>query len=202
MVVKELTQSAQAAKQIRQILKKAYPTIKFSVRSRNFSMGDAVDISWKLGPVTDEIDTLVRKFQYGDFNGMEDIYECTNSRDDIPQAKYIHCQREYKTQEEIENSKLKNRDPNYQDLYRLERTFHHVVAKDLCKLIGIEYVSIQQAVSDHDCFNGNGQFSTKNLQDCVWAIVREARLMEGYKGLEHATNDNGQEIKTSFRAIQ
>ena len=33
---------------------------------------------------------IVSKYQYGHFDGMNDIYEYSNSREDIPQAKYIH----------------------------------------------------------------------------------------------------------------
>ena len=32
---------------------------------------------------------MTDKYQYGHFNGMEDIYEYTNSRADIPQVKYL-----------------------------------------------------------------------------------------------------------------
>lgn len=83
-----------AAKAIRELLKKEFPTVKFSVRSRNFSMGDAVDISYENGPTYEQVDELVRKFQYGHFDGMTDMYEYSNSRSDIPQAKYVQIRRE------------------------------------------------------------------------------------------------------------
>ncbi len=202
MAVKELTQSAQAAKEIRKILKKAYPTIKFSVRSRNFSMGDAVDVSWNLGPMTEKVEALISHFQYGHFDGMTDYYENSNDIEGLPQAKYVHAQRNYYTPEEIENHKIKFGSPEYKDLYRAGETFNHMVGKDLCKLIGIEYQGMNQIIADADCFNGAGHRDRKTLQDCVWAIVRTNDMLEGYKGLEHATNDMGQEIKNSFRAIQ
>jgi hypothetical protein len=89
------TESAKAAAIIKAELKKH--GIKASVRSRNFSMGDAVDITVydQLPAVFKKIEEFSGQFQYGSFNGMEDIYEYTNSRKDIPQAKYVHVRNEY-----------------------------------------------------------------------------------------------------------
>ncbi len=106
MKTKQLTQAALTAKAIKKELKKAFPTIKFSVKSSNFSMGDSVDISWNLGPHTDQVDKIVNKYQYGHFDGMTDYYEYSNKRDDIPQAKYVSTQRRYQTQEEIDQDKI------------------------------------------------------------------------------------------------
>lgn len=88
-----LSTHANAAKAIRTELKKLFPDIKFSVRSDSFSMGNSVDVSWTDGPTTDQINDVIKKYQYGSFNSMEDIYEYTNSRDDIPQAKWISANR-------------------------------------------------------------------------------------------------------------
>jgi hypothetical protein len=88
------TKAAQAAAQIREILKKEFPTTKFSVKSDNFSMGDSVNVSWIDGVAPRKVEKLISHYQYGKFNGMEDIYECTNRRDDIPQTKWLSCNRE------------------------------------------------------------------------------------------------------------
>ena len=90
---KKLSSHAAAAKAIREELKKTFPGIKFSVISDSYSMGDSVHIDWTDGPTTGEVDSIVKKYQYGSFNGMEDIYEITNSREDIPQTKYIQTSR-------------------------------------------------------------------------------------------------------------
>ena len=80
---------AGAAAAIKAELKAAFPGIKFSVTSDSFSMGDSVHISWTDGPTTEEVKAISGKYQYGHFNGMEDIYEHTNRREDIPQSKYV-----------------------------------------------------------------------------------------------------------------
>lgn len=88
------TQAALCAKSIKNELKLKFPSVKFSVKSDNFSMGNSVNIDWVDGPTTSEVDSIVKKYQYGHFNGMEDIYESSNRRDDIPQAKFVHTHRE------------------------------------------------------------------------------------------------------------
>jgi len=83
------SQHAGAAAAIKAELKAAFPGVKFSVTSDSFSMGDSVHITWTDGPTSKEVKAISGKYQYGHFNGMEDIYENTNSRDDIPQSKYV-----------------------------------------------------------------------------------------------------------------
>jgi hypothetical protein len=83
------TTAAFCAKAVRTELKKAFPTVKFSVTSENFSMGDAVRVEWTDGPTLDRVKELTWKYEYGHFDGMNDIYEISNRRDDIPQTKYL-----------------------------------------------------------------------------------------------------------------
>jgi len=84
---------AESAKAIRKELKKAYPTIKFSVTSQSYSGGNSVHVEWVDGPISDEVGKIAYKYQYGHFNGMEDIYENTNIRCDLPQVKYVQIRR-------------------------------------------------------------------------------------------------------------
>jgi len=85
----KLSSHAAAAAAIKAELTSLYPHIKFSVKSDSFSMGDSVHVNWTDGPTDSEVNDVIKKYQYGNFNGMEDIYENTNSRDDIPQSKYV-----------------------------------------------------------------------------------------------------------------
>lgn len=80
---------AAAAQAIRQDLKKAFPGVKFRVRSSSFSMGNSVDVDWTDGPTRSEVDRIIGRYQYGHFDGMQDLYEYSNRRDDLPQAKYV-----------------------------------------------------------------------------------------------------------------
>ena len=86
--------AAQCASAIRKELKSNFPSVKFRVVCENFSMGNSVDVVWTDGPTKDQVDGIIQKYQYGHFDGMIDMYEHSNSRDDIPQAKYVHGRRE------------------------------------------------------------------------------------------------------------
>jgi hypothetical protein len=87
------SEQAQAAAAIRKELKALYPTVKFSVTSISYAGGDSVHINWDNGPTWEEVENITGKYQYGNFNGMEDIYEYSNNRKDIPQSKYVIAQR-------------------------------------------------------------------------------------------------------------
>lgn len=90
---KQQSNQAQAAAAIREELKTKFPGVKFSVTSEGFSMGDAVRVKWTDGPTENEVTNITAKYEYGHFNGMEDIYEYSNRRDDIPQTKYLTTSR-------------------------------------------------------------------------------------------------------------
>lgn len=84
------------ASNIRIELKKAFPKVKFSVRSSVFSGGDSINVDWIDGPTTEAVDKIIGKYQEGHFNGMEDIYE-RNTENQFPDiyggAKYVNGQR-------------------------------------------------------------------------------------------------------------
>jgi hypothetical protein len=90
---KKMTTHAECAKMIRKELKNSFPEIKFSVRSSAFSMCTSVDIEWTDGPASCQVDEVVKKYQYGHFDGMNDTYEYSNLRDDLTQVKYVMTQR-------------------------------------------------------------------------------------------------------------
>lgn len=87
------TEAAKTAKSIREELKKVFPTVKFKVTSETYSMGDSVRISYEDGPLLELVTEITKKYQYGHFDGMTDMYENSNSRNDIPQTKYVFANR-------------------------------------------------------------------------------------------------------------
>lgn len=93
MTKRTMTPHAAAAKAIRQEFKAAFPGTKFRVRSESFSMGSSVRIEWHNGPTRREVDNVAGKYQYGHFNGMDDSYHMSNSRDDMPQVKFVQYSR-------------------------------------------------------------------------------------------------------------
>lgn len=124
--MKQLSPAAQCAKLIRQELKTAFPDIKFRVHSENYSGGDAVNIYWTDGPLHDSIDAIVSKYQYGNFNSSIDLYEYSNKITDLPQAKYVFCNREMsaKAQREISEELSKSYGIDFSDSKAVFEQFH------------------------------------------------------------------------------
>ena len=52
--------TAETAKLVRKALKKAFPGMKFSVRSSNYANGSSIDVSWTDGPTMKAVDEVVR----------------------------------------------------------------------------------------------------------------------------------------------
>lgn len=84
-----LSQQAQVAKIIRKALKER--GIKASVTSESYSMGNSVrvEVTDLLKSEHEFLQRAFAKYQYGHFDGMNDIYEHSNTREDIPQTKFL-----------------------------------------------------------------------------------------------------------------
>ena len=85
------TEAAKCGAEVRKYLKAL--GVSASVKSKNFSMGDSVDV--RLTAIVDPdtyalIKNDLRQYQYGHFDGMTDSYEHSNRIADIPQTKYLH----------------------------------------------------------------------------------------------------------------
>ena len=92
---------ARCAAEIRKILKEK--NIKASVRSEQFSMGNSVDVEIKeiIDPeVYKALQEELAKYKYGHFDGMYDIYENSNLREDIPQTKFLFIKYDWRLHEE------------------------------------------------------------------------------------------------------
>jgi hypothetical protein len=92
--MKKLSTHAATAKAIRQELKTTFPSTVFKVTSQTFAGGNSVNIEWTNGPTSACVNKIVGKYQYGYFDCMTDCYDITNSRNDIPQVKYLQARRE------------------------------------------------------------------------------------------------------------
>lgn len=109
--MRKLGMHALCAKEIRKELKIKYPDTKFSVTSNSYSGGDSVRVKWLNGPTTKMIAEITKKYEYGKFNGMDDAYDYSNVRYDIPQTKYLFLDREYF--EELINENFLNMKINF-----------------------------------------------------------------------------------------
>lgn len=78
-------------------LKAAFPGVKFSCRESR-GTGSAVYVDWTDGPFESDVKDVVYKYQAGHFDGMTDCYEYGNSRNDIPQVRFVFTKREVSRQ--------------------------------------------------------------------------------------------------------
>jgi hypothetical protein len=90
---KQLSPHAACAAHIRKALAAAFPGTVFKVTSQSFSGGNSVHIGWTDGPKSKDVEAITNQYQYGSFDGMQDLYSADNSRDDIPQVKYVSASR-------------------------------------------------------------------------------------------------------------
>ena len=72
MDTKYLT-TAETAKLIRTALKKAFPGVKFGVRSSEYSMGSSVRVAWTDGPTTKQVEGVAKQYGSSGFDGMIDM---------------------------------------------------------------------------------------------------------------------------------
>ena len=95
VIKRELSEQAKVAKLCRQYLKSI--GVKGQASSSSFSMGDSVDVSVNdLNPdLYKQIKDEFSQYQYGHFDGMNDIYEYSNRNRDIPQTKYLSVDNHY-----------------------------------------------------------------------------------------------------------
>lgn len=64
---------AETAKVVRATLKKRYPAIKMSVRSKSYAGGASIHISWSDGPRAREVEAITEGFEGRSFDGMNDL---------------------------------------------------------------------------------------------------------------------------------
>lgn len=198
--MKTLTRHAETAKAIKALLKKEFPNIRFSVTSKRYSGGNNVDVRWNLGPTTETVDALIGKFQEGSFDGMIDLYEYTNSRTDIPQAKYVFAKRDYQSEMEIQNYKLpigKSR-----NLWKENLSLYHTIAKEICALCGLEFVFL----SDYVPAPYNVCFKQISWQGLVQRLLTQTtfatdRYEDGHK-VDFWLNEDGERITNKFRIVK
>jgi hypothetical protein len=88
---------ALGARNLRVELAKAFPGVKFSVKSKSYTGGCSIDVYWADGPITKDVEKIAGKYEQGHFNAMEDLYEYGDSpfSDTFGGAKYVFCNRRY-----------------------------------------------------------------------------------------------------------
>ena len=64
---------ADTAKLVRGALKRAFPDVKFSVRSDTYAGGASIRVRWTDGPTSEQVDAVTGAYAGADFDGMIDL---------------------------------------------------------------------------------------------------------------------------------
>lgn len=139
---------ADTAKRVRKILKARFPGVTFSVRSKTYSGGASINVSWTAGPTEEQVSKYTHEFEGATFDGMIDLKSVRVSqvadRDgtitDISHgADYIFCNRHIPEQVWVDEANVM--------LIRFGRDVRVQTMEDVCKCrerIGNDW--LQQAV--------------------------------------------------------
>jgi len=92
-----LSDHAHAAKLIRAKLKQH--NIKATVHAKSYAGGDSVRVRVFSEPpwTIKAIKSFCNQFEMGHFNAMEDLYEYSNTNDNLPQVKFVFVHNEFST---------------------------------------------------------------------------------------------------------
>ena len=104
------------SKEIRKMLKQKFPNTKFSVTKRGC---ETVYVGWDDYPCSEAVDKLLRQFEYGSFDVMNDIYDNDNVIKDVPQCKFIITQQSL-SDESIERGKKELIELYKRDIFLVE----------------------------------------------------------------------------------
>lgn len=96
--MKHLT-CAQTAAIVRKALKEAFPGVKFSVKSKTYSMGASMSVAWTDGPNIAQVEAVTNRFEGSYFDGMQDYkgsrYHMMDGEQITFGADSIHTWRDY-----------------------------------------------------------------------------------------------------------
>jgi hypothetical protein len=171
------TQHALAARNIKKELSQKYPGISFGLRSKSFSMGNSVNVSWDLGPTSQEVQSVIAKYEKGIFDGTQDLYE------------YDHdpARDNFRNQNGSTKYALANR--------HIPDVFYLLMVKDLCRLNHVEFVE--------PYYNLRIENLKETACHIINRIMEKTSLPAGatIKGLERTNNMSAGNIEDFYRVV-
>jgi len=165
--------SKTGASNLRKELRMAFPKAKFSVR---MSGGHAIDITWKDGPTKKQVEAISDKYQEGNFNGMEDIYEKDQSNvwpSVFGGDRYVFCSREYS--DELIQKAI---DEDYEEY------------KESYKSSGIEKPTVNAFKKGelYNVFDSKRNFNNDSVQSELHSRLSKYSLVESSDSVEESNN--------------
>ena len=146
---------ALGAANIRRELSRKWPSVKFSVRSKSFSMGDSIDVSWTDGPSGEEVDKIISKYNTSTFDAYQDLsIGCSDGFNDMfGGSKYVRGSRDYspEIEKQVRDLVEANRD-NINEFERDQEAWRYL--QDTSLLEGQQVVGFILSEGDYGCIEG------------------------------------------------
>lgn len=128
--VKNYDDSRTTGKNIRKCLKIVFPSTKFSIRHKDFSMGDSFNISYVDGPILEKVETITKLFDGFSLEKRPDMEIGGVRLEDFQplfgRAKYVLTERMFseeaisaETERVLENYKGIRKDEVFHDIFEL-----------------------------------------------------------------------------------
>jgi len=141
---REYVSVTDTAKMLREALKRNWPSIKFSVRSKSYAGGASIRVTWQDGPSGAMVDKVAQRFHGADFDAMVDLKSSVEQilvgsdgaiRSVRFGADYVFCSRE--TKDGLEAACIAEYAKNYGgDLndWQAQRSRDHSIMTSLAEL--------------------------------------------------------------------
>jgi hypothetical protein len=193
--------AAEVAKLIRETLKVEFKDIKFSVKTKKYSGGASVRVSWVDGPTSNQVDDIVGFYAGSSFDGMQDlkssVYHTNEAGETIRYGSdYVFCERSLS----IEHVK------QFADYvlahYSLRNNRHNdgeVVSNYSYDLRGSEHGGAWFQRPD---YSKNVYFGSESFEDYVMNLAREWESFEAFKADEDKRHAESEAFYAEYRAKQ
>ena len=185
---------AETAKLVRGALKREFPGVKFSVRSKTYSGGASIRVRWTDGPTTESVKAVASVYAGGGFDGMIDMkyYVMTwllpdgsaawghssgtgGSRGSVPG---------YDHEKPHPDAELVSMGADYVFCDRDYTVSQERVGRDLCALQRVEFTDLNMREL---CGSGDTQYLDKH----VWRLLQRTAFAPGeaYAGVRYTPDD-------------
>lgn len=143
----KLSEHARAAKNLKMELQVTFPGHKFEVKSKSYSGGSSLTISWDFGPAKDEVEKITAKYSYKSFDGMDDSTHIDSSAygnavdEVLGRAAYVSESRDYGELFNTIRDDLQKRWDNQLNDFELNQKTHRLLSKTSFP-VNFEYLGI------------------------------------------------------------
>ena len=182
------------AKLIRAALKRAFPRVKFSVRSSTYAGGASICVAWTDGPTVPTVRTITSPYAGADFDGMIDMkFSVTTWL--LPDGSATHAHSPgtgdqhgsisgYDHAKPHPNAELIHTGADYVFCNRSYSVPYERVGRNLCALQHIDFTDLNMPML---C----GLMDSQHLHDHVLHLLRRTSFAPGevYAGVRYTADD-------------